>query len=371
MKRQRALSAGLLVLGGWAASSCSPADFQSQTVIDTVRILASRASEPRAKPGDTVNLEVLAYDGRTNPSEKMNIYWLRIPCLNPAADAYYSCFTQFGPGDAGASSPTDAGAAADAGGASALLRPGVDLSHSPLIATGPSFSYQMPEDIIVPRTGVSPSYGLVIVFNFACAGKSLEFVPIDPNNGNPQQIPIGCFDANHDPVGADAFVFGFTRIYAYDQPDEANPVITAVDAPGQSLAFDADSGTTAAFTVPICTGVNCPHHPIGPVVPPSTPAGKQVWADFFSTVGTFTSDARLLYDPMATLSIPSGTDDNFMAPSDLSGAPAQNFIWIVVHDDQGGADWVTVPLQVNAGPADAGERLDGGDAGDRLDGGPG
>ena len=30
------------------------------------------------------------------------------------------------------------------------------------------------------------------------------------------------------------------------------------------------------------------------------------------------------------------------------GAPPDNSIWIVVHDDQGGADWVTVPLQFGA-----------------------
>ena len=114
--------------------------------------------------------------------------------------------------------------------------------------------------------------------------------------------------------------------------------------------------------MPFCTGDgdagSCPKHPIGPVVPLSPPAGKQVWADFYSTVGTFSSEARLLYDPMATLSIPSGTDNSFQAPGNLVGAPPNpgdggpdggaplinNFIWIVVHDDQGGANWVTVPL---------------------------
>ena len=51
MTRWRLLLAGLVVLGGWASSSCSPADFQSSTVIDGVRILASRARpSPRASP---------------------------------------------------------------------------------------------------------------------------------------------------------------------------------------------------------------------------------------------------------------------------------------------------------------------------------
>jgi hypothetical protein len=101
--------------------------------------------------------------------------------------------------------------------------------------------------------------------------------------------------------------------------------------------------------VPLCAegdAGSCPKHPIGPVVGPSAPSGKQVWADFYSTVGTFSSSARLLFDPMVTLTIPSGTDNGFIAPNTLEGAPASKLIWIVVHDDQGGADWVTVPLDI-------------------------
>jgi hypothetical protein len=205
----------------------------------------------------------------------------------------------------------------------------------------------MPDDIIIARNGVSPSYGLVILFNFACTGH-IELLPFDPGNANPQQIPIGCFDANHNQLGPEDFVFGFTRVYAYSTTDEENPVISQVDVGSGRL--DVDGGTTTApFVVPACGAADaggCPKHPIGPVVGPSNPRTKQVWADFFATVGTFSSAARLLYDPMTTLSIPSGTNDNYLAPGDLTGAPAQNFIWIVVHDDQGGADWVTVPLQV-------------------------
>jgi hypothetical protein len=358
MKRWRALGRGLFVLGAWASSSCSPAAFESQTIVDTVRIFASRASEPHAKPGDTVKLEVLAYDGRPNPPEPMTIYWLPIACVNPAGDAYYACF---GPSGAGGN-VADAGESSDAGGGFNALGPGAN--QSTILASGSSFSYKIPPNVIIPRTGVSPSYGLIILFNFACGGH-IELLPIDANNNNPQQIPFGCFDKMHNQLGADAFVFGFTRVYAYDNPLEDNPKITSVDVSSHSLAVDFDSGTSAPFTVPLCASSNCPHHPIGPVVGPSMPSGKQVWADYFSTIGTFTSEARLLYDPMATLNIPSGTDDNFIAPSDLSGAPAKNFIWIVVHDDQGGADWVTVPLQVTApgggdGGVDGGRR-DGGD----------
>ena len=185
----------------------------------------------------------------------------------------------------------------------------------------------MPGDIIVPRAGVSPSYGLVILFNFACAGH-LEALALRPDNKNPQQIPIGCFDAQHNQLGPSDFVFGLTRVYAYETTDEMNPVITQVDLGGEP-ARDRRRDDHAPFTVPICAQSDCPHHPIGPVVPPSTPGSKQVWADFYSTTGTFTSGARLLYDPAAMLAIPSGTNNNYVSADRPPGAPAQNFIWIV------------------------------------------
>jgi hypothetical protein len=345
MTRWGLTSTFLVGLGAMAASSCSPADFESETVVDTVRILASRANEPKAKPGDMVTVEVLAVDGRTSQPEKMDVSWLTYRCENPANDAYYACFPMFAEALAALGAGGDGGAPlADAGLALGKTGP-VDLTGTPLLQEGTSYSFTMPSDIIIPRTGVSPSYGLVMLFNFACAGH-IELLPYDPTSQNPQQIPIGCFDAQHNQLGPSDFVFGLTRVYAYDQPNEVNPVISSVDFGGTQV--DVDGGTAVTpFTVPLCTASDakkCTQYAIGPIVPPSVPSTKQVWADFYSTTGTFGSDARLLYDPSVSLSIPSGTDNKFTAPPNLLRAPAQNFVWIVVHDDQGGADWVTVPL---------------------------
>jgi hypothetical protein len=357
MKQWQALGGGLVGLGVLAAVSCSPSAFQSETVVDSVRILASRASEPRAKPGDTIELEVLAVDGRKDAPAPpkpgaMAVSWLGAPCVNPAGDAYFACFSKLASGFSGSSG--DAGSFAgggDAGIGIGSLKPGEDLT--PFLVSGPTLSFKMPAGIIIPRTGVSPSYGLVILFNFACAG-TLKLLAIDPNSANPQAIPVGCFDDNNQQLGADDFVFGFTRLYAYDMPTETNPTITAVDVGGTLLGVDGGV-TTAPFVAPLCTNSvsdTCQQkHPIGPVVPASEPSGKQVWVDFFSTIGKFTSNARLLYGPMVDLKIPGDTDDNFLPPSDLTNAPADNYIWMVVHDDQGGADWVKVALQIKGGAA--------------------
>jgi hypothetical protein len=333
--------------------SCAPSGFTDPAIIDSVRILASSADQPYAKPGANVTVSVLAYDGRPAKPEPMTIYWIPVPCVNPIDDAYYACFPQIAKGVFAGG----AGGAAD-GGTGSGIAPGMDLSQ--FLPTGPQHTFPIAPDAVtthktVPGTAVP--YGVVIVFNIACAGH-LELLPIDPNNINPQTVPLGCFDSAHNQLGADGYVFGFSRIYVYDTLTNANPVIDHVDVNGQTLAVTPDALgqlTTQAFVTPTCTG-NCQSVQIGPVVPASsqednpevmgtngTPVKEEIWADFFLTTGSINDDARLLYDPTeGSFGPPSTTDDKFTPPS-TSGSGS---IWMVVHDDRGGASWVTVPVTV-------------------------
>jgi hypothetical protein len=346
---------------GWASSSCAPTGFLDQTQIESVRIIASAADKPYAQPGDTVTVSVLAFDARPVKPEPMTLYWLPFVCENPADDAYYACFEQIAKGSASASPSSPDGGAPGGGG----FAPGIDLT--PLLSVGPTFTFQVPADAITTHpvvAGQGTPYGLVVLFNVACAGH-LETVAFD--NGNPQQPPIGCFDSNHNALGPDDWVFGFTRVYAYATATNANPVISRVDeGPGRTIAsgqfFEPPPPPPAVFSAESLDGTlvlqhcsnGCPKVPIGPVVPPSSQevetqmgpgfTGKEeIWADFYSTLGTFDDDARLLYDPsIGSLGAPSATDNNFNVPSD----PGDGFIWIVVHDNRGGASWVTVPVHV-------------------------
>ena len=72
----------------------------------------------------------------------------------------------------------------------------------------------------------------------------IEIVPLDPNNPNPQQVPIGCFDANHNALGPDDWVFGFTRVYAYNDVANANPTISSIDSAHSPGAPMKDSTST-------------------------------------------------------------------------------------------------------------------------------
>lgn len=349
-----------VLLGAWVCSSCAPSGFADPTQIESVRILASSADTPYASPGSQVSVHVLAFDGRTSKPEPMTISWLKLPCVDPQDDAYYACFQQFAAEakDAGVS-----GATLDAGGGG-----GIPASA---FTTGPSATFPIAPDAVTahpPQAGAKVPYGLVFLFNVACAGH-IGPVPIDPSNQNPQAVPVGCFDAQGNPLGPDDWVLGYTRVYAYDSLTNENPVISYVDVNGQKLALTQGDGPQI-YEAPACdSGAGCLSMSpctssdqsqcqvkIGPVVPSTSwevnpeqtdvkgnPLHEEIWADFYSSIGQVQYSARLLYDPSTgSIGGPDKTDDNFQPP----GSPSEGYIWIVVHDNRSGAAWVTIPVSI-------------------------
>lgn len=280
----------------------------------------------------------------------MTISWLP-PCINPRDDAYYNCFPQFSA-------------------LASMASPGQDLTPI-LNPASTSATFTMPPDAVAthpqvpgtPVVGGTPAYyGLAILFNFACAGH-LELLPVDPSNYNPQSLPIGCFDASHNQLGPKDFVFGFTRVFAYDANmlallSNTNPVIASIDFDGNSVSANAD-GTFPAQTVASCPGSSCKSIKVGPYVPSSSwelnpesfdengnPEHEQIWADFYVNVGSLSDDARLLYDSIGgSVGSLNDTDNTFTPPSD----PGTGYLWIVVHDNRSGAAFATVPITVSAG----------------------
>jgi hypothetical protein len=273
------------------------------------------------------------------------VSWLP-PCINPKDDAYYNCFPQFAS-------------------LAKTVSPGQDLT--PALTTGTTFQFTMPADAVAghPQTpgtpvvgGVPAFYGLAVLFNLACTGH-LELLPSDPSNANPQALPVGCFDQQHNQLGANDFVFGFTTVYAYDesmlsQLSNTNPVIDSIDFDGTALT-PASDGTYSAVTVTHCEG-SCKTLKIGPAVPSSSwelnpeafdlngkPLHEQIWADFYVSLGSLSDGARLLYDATSgSLGGLGDTDDTFTPPNQAG----TGFLWIVVHDNRAGASWATVPLTI-------------------------
>jgi hypothetical protein len=317
-----------VLIAAVAASACGP-DFDPPSLVKGVRILAARADQPYAKPGEMVTLRVLAVDGRREKTRPMRVFWLPEVCPNPPDDGYWQCYPSFGE----------------------RLPRGVDLAST--LALGDTFAFTMPADVIATaprRPGASEPFGTVFAFVVACAGQ-LEYLPLDPNTQSASATPFGCFDEAHRALGADDFAFGFKRVFAFADRRNANPEVAA-------LTYGAGTvDATAGLTMAHCTATNekdCTAVSVDVRVPDSSweldpgnvgadgsPAHEAIWVDYYATGGAFAKDTELLFD--AYVGRVGAAGDGFDAP--LARGPGT--LWAVVHDNRGGASWIALPLNVN------------------------
>jgi hypothetical protein len=359
----------LLALAALLAFACGGGDFDPQSKVDSVRLFGVRADKPYARPGETVNLEILGTDGRKEKPRPLKTFWIPLVCMNPPNDLYYLCFAAAlggssdggtgGNANAGAGAtrgPTffpagpfaDAGAGGAAGAATgnplANIPRGVDLSA--FLPQGDTFSFTMPADAIQPRVGTDP-YGLAILFNIACAGQ-VRLAELDPTGGA-QQVPIQCTDESGVPLPPSDYVIGISRVYAYETRTNTNPVIEKLTFEGQ------DVDVAKGITLDRCTDVkrtDCPEKKLDVRVSDSSweenPSEvidgrvlrEQIWASLYSDKGDLEVEARLLFD--TTKGRPSKTEVKFKAAAE----PGTGTIWAFVHDNRGGAAWLVVPVTV-------------------------
>jgi hypothetical protein len=328
---------------------------------------------------------VLAVDGRpdASPSDPMHVYWLPFVCVNPPNDAYYACFqglessgaemSQAGVGvdGGGAATITFAisgwdggveagvtGGLAPSGGIGGLLKSiptGTDLGR--FLISGSRAVFSLPSDIISSHPtvkGASFPYGLAVVFNIACAGH-VELLPSDPSNLDPEQIPFGCFNAQEQQLSPNDYVIGYTEVFAYDTLTNQNPVIQSFAFRDASVTIDA--GVEAGVTFPYCTDSKtskCPDNNAVLGVPDASwerdpqdlgadggPVGEQIWVDYFTTIGSVSDDAILVFDPVAGRVTPKNPE------SLLVTQKQRGTLWAVLHDNRGGAAWITVGLNAD------------------------
>lgn len=309
------------------AAACMPPSFEPPSKVRSVRILAARADKPYAKPGAEVNMELLAVDGRPEPSVPMQVYWLPGACFNPPGDRYYACFA----------------------GLDQVFVPGMDLG--PRLREGPEFSFVMPDDIIETHVGDrgSAPYGLAVVFAIACAGR-VQYVP-QPANGSPDAVPFGCFDVSGTRLSARDFVFSYSLIYSFEDRTNENPEIESLTFRGKPV--DLEQG----IEVGRCTESeveDCPENAFDVTVPRSShevdhnsldaqgrTLREQIYVKYYMTGGQAVNDTVILYDPREGRL--SDTDKGFFAPRDAG----QYRLWAVVHDNRGGVNWWEVPMTVN------------------------
>lgn len=325
---KRALGTLVAYLRGSAfvglVGACNAVTFDPSSKVETVRILATSADEPYAAPGDTVHMQVLAFDGRPSPASPMNVYWLPSACINPPGDAYYGCFPTF-----------------------AQSFP-IHTDLRPRLVQGTAFSFQMPTTAISSHaaSGGADPYGVAVVFTIACAGH-VEYVQT-PTGGSLDAVPFGCFDNAGTRLGADDFVLAYSLVYSFNDRTNSNPVIQSVTFGGAAV------DPVAGIVVDHCMKSNlddCPTTPVDVLVPTASQEldpsdldangnvlNEEIYVDYYLTAGKVASDTVVLFDPRAGRV--TGTDDALSAPQTVGDFQ----LWAVVHDNRGGAAWRALPL---------------------------
>jgi len=326
-----------------AACGCEP-KFTPPSQLDGVRVLAVHQDPASGSPGASVKLDMLVTPASAN------VAWIG-GCNNPPSRQYFACEPVFR-----AESPPDLG-------------------------SGTSFSVTLPDDILsaAPELATDPlHYGVSYVFFAACSGT------ITP--GGSDGFPFGCVDGAGAALGPSDFVIGFTTIYSYDgaENQNSNPMLTGVDFDGtsaapaspfsdsagdvfESIACDvgddeacdgavfshhavcSDNGRCAPL-VSACQGKKCPTYQVLPHVDPAsfemfTGQNEILWASYYTTLGSFDSDTRLVDDRVSgpTTDIGSG----WQAPGpDGSGTRRTSTIWVTLNDQRGGVTWASFDVVV-------------------------
>jgi len=331
----------------WAGvSACGGQSFESASKVDSVRLLAVKADKPYARPGETVTLEALVADGRKDKTRPARVFWIPVVCLNPNEDAYFRCFappsSQGGPGMRLIAAR--GGAPATTIPSLAAIPAGVDASAA-LVQTN-TFSFVMPDDAVAPRKGIEP-YGLAFVFNVVCAGQ-VRFARFEPSGG-PQQVPVECTDEQGNRLPPSEYVIGISRVYSWQSRTNANPVLERITFNG------APVDPAVGVTVERCVAErqkDCPEQKFGVAIadqswednPSEVTQGgalrEQIWVSYFSDIGEFESEARLLFDTRQGRVTDS--DVTYRAPKQQ----ASGTLWAVVRDNRGGASWLSMPVGV-------------------------
>ena len=335
MKRAR-IFFGLLFLLGLQAFGCQR-PFDSQSQIQTLRVVAVRMDHPIPAPDTDVTIEMLVWDGSPNAIRKdgthrpVQIAWLG-GCFDPRGDLYYACYEGLGPAQ-------DALAAG---------------TKSPLVSRDATFTLHLPADLITRRSARgSLPYGLSYVFYAVCAG---TIVPVRSNAVSTP--PLDCLGDDGAHVSSDGFVYGYLPIYSYPGVDNHNPIVRGGTFEGLTydkkctLDGDCDSGQacgSSKLCLPVVghCGDDCRERTLKATVdvPASTepnpvaslrakePRHELLYVQYLTDHGTLGGDTRTIVDARN----PHDDYETKWHPPDT--AVGETRIWAIVHDDRGGVTW--------------------------------
>ena len=308
MNKQSILGFVFSVLGAaftLGTAGCAP-EFDPVSRVVTFRVLAQQTDVPFAKPGETVHITSLSYDpqGRT-------VNWAWAACVNPDESTVQGCLDKI------------AVDSADTG-ASPILAQGAELSD---------FSYTVPEDALSSLPEPAKSQAHVGIISIACPG----VLSFDQGSNN---LPFSCKEAGTGrSFGLDEYIVGMKRIQVRQTDRNQNPVLEQVTLDGTDWPEDEIKTVSACDTdgndyKPCADGSK--HKISARPTAASTESGttefgtaftEQVVIEYYATDGVWEYEVKIASSP----------ETGWAARKAASGKDLT--LWMVVHDDRGGATW--------------------------------
>jgi hypothetical protein len=290
-----------------------------------VRILATRADKPFARPGESVNLEVLAVDGRRAQKSPMKTFFLPTLCVNPERDDPQKCPV-----------PTE-------------YEVGTNLNSQ--LVEGATYTITLPESILAthpPAPGADLPYGIAFVTVIACAGHVERLLP---GARFPKAPAFACFNEQGEQLSKDDYVVAHARVLGYQDLRNANPVLDGLTVDGKLLE---DKG----FSVPRCKESddrNCTTVKIDALIPEMTqeidtsvggagnqaaPIREQIWVSYFVTGGKMENDLSVIYDAQSG-KLPTTRNGLFVRDTETLST---HTLYAVAHDNRGGVSFRQIPF---------------------------
>ena len=306
------LATTALFLGLSGIFGCAP-DFDPTSRVVSFRVLAQQTDPPIARPGETVHLSSLSYD-----PEGRSVNWAWAACVNPAASTVDGCLDQVA-------------ADAQASGSSPILAQGPELSE---------FSYTIPSDALDSLPTGARSTAFVGILSIACPG-DLGFL------ANANGLPFTCTERDTGRAFAlDEYIVGLKRIAVRNTDRNQNPVIEQVTFDGADWPEDEVKQVTACDTAKNdykpCAASTKHRVAARPSAASSesgsnefgVPFSEEVIIEYYATEGVFEYELKIAADP----------ETGWAARKSAAGKDLT--LWMVVHDDRGGASWVQRQVHV-------------------------
>lgn len=288
---------GMIIGAACALLGACGGDLENGSQIAKLRLLALRADQPFARPGERVELQLLAADAEARPLELA-----LATCRNPRSSTVQGCL--------------------DA----------LDGPFEPLVLEDDRFSLDVPHDMLDTLSAHARPSALFGALLAACPG-TLE-------TGRTADVPIACRGDDGARLPIERFEIGYKRIFIRSEDRNQNPEILALRWDGEPWPEDRVPEVQACDNATTRDIEDCPEalrHAIG--VQSSTPERgvdengtrfvEQQVVQFYASAGVFERAARV-----------SDESENHWALQPLAAGDIAN-LWVVVRDDRGGVSWVS------------------------------